>query len=133
MVKTKRLTAKFVVLFLFALSVQAEEVHDAARKGDLAKIKGLLEGSPALLEARSENEKTPLHFAAQGGHREIVELLLEKGADVNVKNIASETPLHYAAAMSHKEIVELLITEGAVLNSGTSNGSTPLHYAANLA
>ena len=95
-------------------------------------MKMLLENNPDLLEARNENEKTPLHFAAQSGIKEIVEFLIEKGADVNANNIANETPLHYAAAMRHKEVVGLLIARGAILNSGTLDGSTPLHYAANF-
>ena len=130
--KTKRSTAKIMVICLLAVWIQAEEIHLAAQQGDLTKVKGLLEENPGLLEARSENEKTPLHFSAQGGHRELVAFLIEKGADVNAENIASETPLHYAAAMGHRDVVDLLISRGAALNSGTSNGSTPLHYAANF-
>jgi glyoxylase-like metal-dependent hydrolase (beta-lactamase superfamily II) len=120
------------VIICVACVFSAEEIHDAAQQGDLAKLKMLLEKNPGLIEARSENEKTPLHFAAQAGFKEIVELLIEKGADVNAKNIANEIPLHYAAAMRHKEVVDLLIARGAMLNSGTLDGSTPLHYAANL-
>jgi len=132
MIAAKKTFTVFLLLLIIAIPALAEEIHDAAQQGDLVKIKSLLEKSPGLLEARSENEKTPLHFAAQGGHKEIVELLLENGADVNAKNIALETPLHYATAMGYKEIVDLLISEGAVLNSGTTNGSTPLHYSANI-
>ncbi len=132
MIMKRKIITMFLLLLFVAIPILAEEIHDAALKGDLTKIKSLLEKSPAFLEARNENEKTPLHFAAQGGHKEIVELLLENGADVNAKNIALETPLHYAAAMGHKDIMELLISRGAVLNSGTTNGSTPLHYSANF-
>jgi glyoxylase-like metal-dependent hydrolase (beta-lactamase superfamily II) len=132
MIASKKVIKAFVLLLFISIPALAEEIHDVAQQGDLAKIKRLLEKSPELLEARSANEKTPLHFAAQGGHKDIVELLLAKGADVNAKNIASETPLHYAAAMGYKDIVGLLISKGAVLNSGTTNGSTPLHYSANF-
>ncbi len=128
----KRIIHVFVFLLYATVPLLAEDIHDAAIQGDLAKIKSLLETNPRLLESRNENEKTPLHFAAQGGHKEIVEILLKNGADVNAKNVALETPLHYAAAMGHKEIVDLLISGGAMLNAGTSNGSTPLHYSANL-
>jgi glyoxylase-like metal-dependent hydrolase (beta-lactamase superfamily II) len=132
MIAAKKIIYACMLLLFISIPVLAEEIHDAAQQGDLVKIKSLLEKSPGLLEARSENEKTPLHFAAQGGHKEIVELLVEDGADVNARNIALETPLHYAAAMGYKEIVDLLISEGALLNSGTTNGSTPLHYSANI-
>jgi cyclase len=132
MINTLKILCICMLLIFIPASAAADEIHDVAQQGDLAKIKRLLEKNPGLLEARSGNEKTPLHFAAQGGHMEIVELLLGNGADVNAKNIALETPLHYAAAMGFKEIVDLLISKGAVLNSGTTNGSTPLHYAANF-
>lgn len=132
MLTTKKIINLFLLLFFIAIPALAEEIHDAAQQGDLAKIKMLLEKNPELLSARSENEKTPLHFAAQGGHEEIVDLLIAKGADVNAKNIAKETPLHYAAAMGYKEVVDLLLAKGAVFNSGTTNGSTPLHYSANF-
>ena len=127
----KRIITGFLwlVLLCTAHTALAEEIHDAAQQGDLTKIKRLLDNSPELLDARSENEKTPLHFASQGGHEEIVELLIAKGADVNARNNAEETALHYAAAFGHKEVMNLLIAKGAALNSGTINGSTPLHYS----
>jgi len=132
MIAAKKIITVLLLLLFITIPVLAEEIHDAAQQGDLAKIKRLLEKSPELLKSRSENEKTPLHFAAQGGHKDIVELLIAKGADVNAKNVAKETPLHYAAALAHKEVVDLLISKEAVLNSETTDGSTPLHYSANL-
>ena len=57
------------------------------------------------------------------GHKEIVELLLAKGADVNAKSELGETPLHFAKT---KEIAELLIAEGAGVNAKDEGGKTPL-------
>ena len=132
MITAKKIISVCAFLLGASIPTLAAEIHDAARRGDLAKLKSLLAKRPELLEARSEKEKTPLHFAAQSGHKEIVEVRLEKGADVNAKNIALKTALHYAAGMGHKEIVDVLISRGAALNSGTMDGSTPLHYSANL-
>ena len=129
---TVKKTITLLIVFFIAIPLLADEIHDAALQGDLAKIKELLEKSPELLEARSGNEKTPLHYAAQGGHMEIVELLLTKGAEVSAKNSAMETPLHYAAAMGHMKVVNLLISKGAQLNSENTSGDTPLHYAARM-
>ena len=50
-------------------------------------------------------------------HKEIAELLIANGADVNVKNDFGPTPLHWAADEGHKEIVELLIANGANVNA----------------
>lgn len=56
---------------------------------------------------------TPLHSACRGGHKEIVSLLLEKGADVNRQNSWYETPLHIASTEGHLEVVRLLLKRGA--------------------
>jgi len=78
----------------------------------------------------------PLHIAAANNQKEIAELLIEYGADIEVVNYSSETPLHIAARFNSKEVAELLIEKGANLNAedfGCSchyYGSTPLHFAA---
>jgi ankyrin repeat protein len=74
---------------------------------------------------------TPLHFAAFKGHKEIVELLIAKGAVVDAMDYRDWTPLHWAACNYDKEIVELLIVKGANVNTKTRNGRgiTPLDMA----
>ena len=131
MITSKKTISLFMVFLWIAVPTLAEEIHDGALQGDLAKVKMLLSKNPKLLDVRSENEKTPLHYASQGGHLEIVEFLIARGADVNSKNIADETPLHYAAALGHKKVVDLLIDKEAILASENINGSIPLHNAAN--
>ena len=58
--------------------------------------------------------RTPLHEAALGGHKEIVELLIANGANVNVnaKIDAGETPLDYAIGENHTETADLLRKHG---------------------
>jgi ankyrin repeat protein len=68
---------------------------------------------------------TPLPFAAGNGHKEIVELLIAEGADVNVKDNNGWTPLHTAT----KEIAELLIAKGVDVNAKDDFGRTPLDFA----
>jgi ankyrin repeat protein len=75
-------------------------------------------------------DSTPMHFAAQEGHRDIVELLLAKGADVNTRNGGGNTPLHWAAKYGHKDVAELLLAKGADINARNADGIAPLHYAA---
>ena len=71
-------------------------------------------------------------FALGGleGHKEIAELLIDKGADVNAKSKRGEIPLHLAAQGGHKEIAELLIDKGADVYAKDKYEWTPLHLAA---
>ena len=72
---------------------------------------------------------TPLHTAI--GHIEIIRLLLQNGAEVNVKSNDGYTPLHYAAIRGHVEILHLLVENGADIEAQDSIGWRALHYAAN--
>ena len=78
---------------------------------------------------------TPLHGAATFGHKEIVELLIAKGADVNPKGgeIKGAIPLHKAASNGQKEVAEVLIEKDSDVNtlivSGVYKGQTPLDSA----
>jgi ankyrin repeat protein len=56
---------------------------------------------------------TPLHSAAEEGHKDLVELLITKGANVNAKDEDGVTPLQYAKIEGHTGIVELLRKHGA--------------------
>lgn len=49
-----------------------------------------------------------LHFASWEGHLEIVKLLLEKGAKINIKDQYNETPLHYAIKNNHLEVINFI-------------------------
>ena len=73
--------------------------------------------------------KTVLHRAAWGEY-EIAVLLLENGADVNVKDRWSETPLHQAVAHHSGKIAVLLLENGADVNAKGFHDYTPLHDAA---
>jgi serine/threonine-protein phosphatase 6 regulatory ankyrin repeat subunit B len=65
------------------------------------------------VNAKRNDGRTALMIASERGHKEVVKLLLEKGADVNAKNKEGMTALKYASENGHKEIVELLKSYGA--------------------
>ena len=73
---------------------------------------------------------TLLDYAASDGHKDIAELLLEHGADVNAEDRFGFRPLHWAAHYGHKDVAELLLANGADMNPQEWQGLTPLHWAA---
>ena len=88
-----------------------------ARGEDQDLINRIIANSSEAEELKDiSTETTPLYQAAFNGHNELVELLLEKGADPNIKTKAGTTALMGAAYGGHKRIAELLIAHGADVN-----------------
>ncbi len=110
----------FIILFLVTVNIQAQEIFDAIRKGDLSKVKELVEKDPELLKTRNARQSTPLHVAVDVNNEPIARYLLEKGADPNAVNTNKWAPLFYA---KEKEIAELLVEKGADINLNASNGT----------
>ena len=75
-----------------------------------------------------------LHYAMQHNHLEVVEFLLAKGADVNIREPEEDgkkwTPLMEAARTASSEIARILIDKGADINAKDTEGKTPLIIAA---
>jgi ankyrin repeat protein len=71
-----------------------------------------------------------LHTAAFHEYEQLVSLLIENGADVNVKtNKRRYTPLHIAACEGCVRVAELLLAGGAEVNAKSADGDTPLARA----
>jgi serine/threonine protein kinase len=74
---------------------------------------------------------TPLLLAASLNRKDMTEILLERGAEVNAKDSLGRTALHVAVSRRHSEVAELLLTEGADANvKDVEHGWAPLHAAA---
>ena len=78
---------------------------DAAEKGNIEAVKWHLDAGADVNAQDNDIRWTPLHVAAAFGHKEIAELLLANGADVNAKSKRG-TPLSNAVKSGDKEIVE---------------------------
>ena len=108
-----------------------KEIIKAAKAGDVAKARVLLESDGDLLSALDTDGSTPLHCATWKGHTEMVAFLLKSGADVNAHNRNDHwgtTPLHAAAHANQGAIAQLLIDNGADVNAQDMNGKTPMHH-----
>ncbi|URD81933.1 E3 ubiquitin-protein ligase [Musa troglodytarum] len=113
-------------------SASGERLVSAARDGDLVEARMLLEFNPGLAKYSTfRGLNSPLHFAAAKGHNEIVMLLLENGADVNLRNYCGQTALMQACRHGHWEVVQtLLIFRSIVTRADYLSGRTALHFAA---
>jgi ankyrin repeat protein len=105
-------------------------IHKAAEAGNIEAVKQHL-AAGANVNAKDEDSKTPLLHAAVDGHKDVVELLIAKGADIELRcTTCGGTALGHAASGGHKEIIELLIEKGADVNAKSKGETTPLHSAA---
>ncbi len=130
----KKSIAGFLVFWALVLLVNfaaAGEIHEAAKSGDIVKMRALLDKNPQLLTEKDEIGKTPVHWAVGKGQPEALKLLLDTyRADANIRNNNGGTPLHVAASQAQPECALILIEHGADVNARTRNNSTPLHFAA---
>jgi hypothetical protein len=124
---------RILTLALLASSLsRADDLTDdllaATRKGDLAQVKALLDKG-ASVNSKTPYGQTPLFFACDRGYTEIVKLLVDRGADVNVEDtFYHATPMSWAARKNHNAIVLLLLDHGAkspamVLMIGAQTGN----------
>lgn len=82
--------------------------------------------------AHADDGRTPLHAAAERGHKNMVTLLLNHGAFVNPRDNEGDTPLHLAAAAGHDKTVRILLADGADSTIRNKAGETPLDVANGL-
>ncbi len=84
------------------------DIFSASVTGDVDRVKRSLDRNPESVNQKDGRGLTPLHWAVNGGHKDVVELLLERGADVNTGRDINATPLQTAKRLGESEIVALL-------------------------
>lgn len=117
------------------MSVGPEFEHKltlAVSRDDVDEVRNL------LIQRENPNHKeddgtTPLFVAVENGNHEIVALLLDFGAKVNVRNDQKETPLMFLDDDAPVELVELLLRQGADVTRVSQDGDTALARAARSA
>lgn len=101
------------------------EAHRHAQAGEIDKLRGILDANPKLVNKRDANGWTPLHEAVRDGSLEVIEFLLDRGAEVNVRTgprADGASPLFLAREYHREnpddteqsEVEELLIRRGAI-------------------
>ncbi|CAF1105763.1 unnamed protein product [Adineta steineri] len=109
----------------------------ATLKDRVDVVKFLIE-KKAQINVQNRYGVSPLLLCAESGNYELVQVLVEGGADVNIipqgalaeeSILAGQTPLFGAANKGHVKICEYLVKNGADLNAVTVTGATPLYTA----
>ena len=111
-----------------------------ARAGDLTAVGSALDAG-ANVNARDADGITALMHAARGeqpniadpaptDHPEVIELLIQRGADVNAKTDSGFVALFWAARYGHARAAKVLIDHGADINSKDRDGMSALRWAA---
>jgi ankyrin repeat protein len=110
------------------VGLQSFDFFNAASKGDLARVKALIDAKTDVNAAEPDGF-TALMLASEKGHLEVVRALVDAKADVNAKLSYGITALMWAASRGHLEIVRALLDAKCDVNATTTNGFTALKLA----
>ena len=127
----------FIVLFVSMIDqLYSQDFIDAIRQGDLGRVEDLIDKNPELVNTR-QGSRYPLHLAALFKKKDVAELLISKGADVDrfAKNVSEFAPLEFtpltdAIRNNDLEMIKLFVRHDADLHKTTSLGESYLHFAA---
>ena len=104
-------------------------LHQAAASGQTQKVAALLKEPDTLIDHVNNDRRSALHLSAGNGAKDTVELLLNRKASVESRDLFHWTPLFLAVRGGHLETAELLLRKKANPNARDLVGNTPLHEA----
>lgn len=101
-------------------------IFDAVNHGNTWKVALVLEANPRFVSIKDNYGGTPLHRVL---NKEVAQVLLTAGADVDAKDDRGLTPLDWAIQTGRNDVSELLVAHKANVKATDNRGWTPLHYA----
>ena len=106
-------------------------LHWAASRNDVETARALLYAGATVRVATRLGGYAPLHLASRAGHAEVVDVLLEAGADANRYTTTGATALHFAAEADAADVIEALAARGGDVDAPDRFAErTPLMFAA---
>ena len=105
------------------------DIFAHCRDGNLGAVKFWLDNTEHDLNQGDDHLFSPLHWACREGRGPVVDLLIKRGAKINVTNMGDDTPLHNAAQNGHVNIIKVLVKNKCNINVVNEHGNTPLHYS----
>ena len=121
---TKWIVFFFVLLFCGCIASESSKQTKfalASVRGDFPLVKQLFESGGIEINAVNGKIGPALAGASYGGHKEVVQFLLDNGADINIRDENGTTPLMNAVIGEKTEIVKLLLERGANPNLSVIN------------
>ncbi|KAK0124782.1 hypothetical protein ONS96_008663 [Cadophora gregata f. sp. sojae] len=104
-------------------------VDDCTYKQTAVSSGKILHFNVELVNTADQRDWTPLHWASWRGQLEVVKLLLENNADIQVTDKNGDTPLHEASSAGRVEVIKLLLEKMADVQAVNNYRRTPLHEA----
>ena len=113
---------------ILALNIRAENLVQAVYQGNVESVQSQLQSGADInkLQDMWSEQASILHFAVRLNRPEMVKLLIQEGAAVNIRDGDDLTPLHIASWYGNLEMVKLLIESGADIRATSNDGRTPL-------
>ena len=132
----KLLTSFLILLTVAAASSTTQapageraELSLAIRQGNVERVKAIVEKSPALVRSADDSGFTPLHIAATAGRVDIIEFLLQCGAEMEARTSGGQTPLFQTVPLANAEAFDYLLRKGARLDARDNSGKSILQFA----
>jgi ankyrin repeat protein len=132
-VDAMRLLFSVILCAIIPISlVFADNIHEAAKKGDIEGIQKILDRNPEFLDAPDKSGFTPLHWAVIFGKKNMIEYLIGKGADIQGHHTALRgwTPLQSALFAYNNDVADLLAAHDALRDLDREEGMAYLYLAA---
>lgn len=105
-------------------------LHHAAKSGNLEMLSFLLSTGQVNVNAQDNGGWTPIIWAAEHKHIDVIRTLLTRGADVTLQDNEKNICLHWASFTGSAEIAEILLNAQCDLHAVNFHGDTPLHISA---
>ena len=107
-----------------------QQMHEAAKQGDLIAMQALLKEDTELLDAGDRRDRTPLYTAIESGQTQAAKFLIEKGANLEADDFSKGRPLQFAIEKNRRDIVWAMLQKGANPNTvGRTKDSAPILMA----
>lgn len=103
-------------------------LHMAAKCGNLDALKCILNSVtlPNFVNCRDDGGWTPLVWACEHGHIDVVSYLISNGANPHLRDVEYNEALHWAAFSGSSDVLAMLLNAGCDVNTVNVQGETPL-------